>query len=151
MKFATLTLAFVLIFVALVGAAPNMGRETNADRFARGLPPLAPIKREAGSNSEQYTRFFFDIVSFFPVAARHHPSQHPGPHCSSGSAQCCNSVQSSKSGLVAGLLRLLGIVLSGDVQVGLTCSPITILGSGHSQWSVFTHATCRHFLIQLLQ
>ncbi|EMD36632.1 hypothetical protein CERSUDRAFT_115663 [Gelatoporia subvermispora B] len=54
--------------------------------------------------------------------------------CSTGSAQCCESVQSAESGgLVATLLGLLGVVV-GDItgQVGLTCSPITVVGVGSS-------------------
>ncbi|OCH93168.1 fungal hydrophobin [Obba rivulosa] len=52
--------------------------------------------------------------------------------CSTGSIQCCESVESATSGgLVATLLGLLGIVV-GDItgQVGLTCSPITVIGVG---------------------
>ncbi|OCH93162.1 fungal hydrophobin [Obba rivulosa] len=52
--------------------------------------------------------------------------------CSTGSIQCCDSVQDANSGgVVATLLGLLGIV-AGDItgQVGLTCSPITVVGVG---------------------
>lgn len=46
--------------------------------------------------------------------------------------QCCNSVQSSGSGgLVSLLLGLLGVVLNGvNVPIGLTCSPLSIIGIG---------------------
>ena len=53
-----------------------------------------------------------------------------------GPIQCCNSVQSASSGgLVSVLLGLLGVVL-GDVNVpiGVTCSPITVIGSGSAGW-----------------
>jgi hypothetical protein len=46
-KFLFVFLAFVAVFVALVpsveGAA--LGRQTNAERLARGMKPLPPVKR----------------------------------------------------------------------------------------------------------
>ncbi|PBK84085.1 hydrophobin-263 [Armillaria gallica] len=54
--------------------------------------------------------------------------------CASGTAQCCSSVQSATSNPIQNLLGLLGIALgslTGDV--GLTCSPITVLGLGTNQ------------------
>ncbi|KAK0200386.1 fungal hydrophobin [Desarmillaria ectypa] len=55
----------------------------------------------------------------------------PASSCSSGNLQCCNSVQSGNSNAVSVLLGLLGVVLS-DVTalVGITCTPITIVGVG---------------------
>ncbi|KIK53787.1 hypothetical protein GYMLUDRAFT_49203 [Collybiopsis luxurians FD-317 M1] len=51
--------------------------------------------------------------------------------CSTGPVQCCNSVESASSPGVSTLLGLLGIVLQNtDVLVGLTCSPITVVGLG---------------------
>ncbi|EMD36431.1 hypothetical protein CERSUDRAFT_115442 [Gelatoporia subvermispora B] len=60
------------------------------------------------------------------------PTETAASVCSTGSAQCCESVQSATSeGIVATLLGLLDIV-AGDItgQVGLTCSPITVIGVG---------------------
>ncbi|KAJ7076533.1 hydrophobin [Mycena belliarum] len=51
--------------------------------------------------------------------------------CNTGSLKCCNSIQSASSGPVGLLLGLLGIVLpaaEANANVGLTCSPITVLG-----------------------
>ncbi|KAJ6597565.1 hydrophobin [Mycena vulgaris] len=46
------------------------------------------------------------------------------------SAQCCNSVQSSDSDAASIVAALLGLDLSGlAVDVGLSCSPITVIGS----------------------
>ncbi|KAF9558360.1 fungal hydrophobin [Agrocybe pediades] len=53
----------------------------------------------------------------------------PSNQCNTGSIQCCNSVQSASSSSVAGLLGLLGVVV-GSVTglVGVTCSPISVIG-----------------------
>ncbi|EKM54144.1 uncharacterized protein PHACADRAFT_257774 [Phanerochaete carnosa HHB-10118-sp] len=49
--------------------------------------------------------------------------------CSTGDAQCCNSVTSASNPAAAGILSGLGIVLQGvTADVGLTCSPITVVG-----------------------
>ncbi|KAK0436415.1 fungal hydrophobin [Armillaria borealis] len=55
----------------------------------------------------------------------------PASSCSSSNLQCCNSLQSSSSNAVSALLGLLGVVLN-DVTalVGITCTPITIVGVG---------------------
>ncbi|KLO14556.1 fungal hydrophobin [Schizopora paradoxa] len=52
--------------------------------------------------------------------------------CNVGSEQCCSSTQTASeasTGLLGGLLSLLGIVV-GDITglVGVTCSPITVIG-----------------------
>ncbi|KAF7288909.1 Hydrophobin 2 [Mycena indigotica] len=48
----------------------------------------------------------------------------------SDSPQCCNSVVSSTSSVVSGLLALLGIDLGGaNIPIGLSCSPITVIGN----------------------
>ncbi|KAJ3904538.1 hydrophobin 2 [Lentinula edodes] len=63
------------------------------------------------------------------------PRDEPASSCSTGPVQCCNSVQSASSGgVVSTILGLLGIVLQDlNVDVGLTCSPITVIGaSGNS-------------------
>ncbi|KDQ55666.1 hypothetical protein JAAARDRAFT_195498 [Jaapia argillacea MUCL 33604] len=51
--------------------------------------------------------------------------------CSTGPIQCCDTVESASSSGAAAILGLLGIVLQDlDVLVGLTCSPITVIGVG---------------------
>lgn len=56
--------------------------------------------------------------------------------CNAGAAQCCNSVQSASSdGLLSILTGLLGIVLQGiDANVGIDCSPISVVGIGGGEW-----------------
>ncbi|PSS06513.1 hypothetical protein PHLCEN_2v3680 [Hermanssonia centrifuga] len=49
--------------------------------------------------------------------------------CNTGPVQCCQSVQSASSGGIVDLLGLLGIVLQDlNVLVGLTCSPVSVIG-----------------------
>nr|CAD12833.1 hydrophobin 2 [Pleurotus sp. 'Florida'] len=53
------------------------------------------------------------------------------PSCSTGSLQCCSSVQKATDPLASLLIGLLGIVLGPlDLLVGVTCSPITVIGVG---------------------
>ncbi|KAI0350766.1 fungal hydrophobin [Trametes cingulata] len=51
--------------------------------------------------------------------------------CATGTLQCCNSVQSADSAAIAPILAALGVVLQDvNVPVGLTCSPISVVGVG---------------------
>ncbi|TFK38443.1 fungal hydrophobin-domain-containing protein [Crucibulum laeve] len=51
--------------------------------------------------------------------------------CTTGPVQCCNSVQAANSAAASALLGLLGVVVD-DVTalVGITCTPITVIGVG---------------------
>ncbi|KAK0217167.1 hydrophobin 2 [Armillaria fumosa] len=64
-----------------------------------------------------------------------------GSSCSSGTLQCCNSVQDPSSSAVQTALAPLGLNL-GDIaaDVGLTCDPITVIGVGSNPCS--TQAAC---------
>ncbi|KAJ7880910.1 fungal hydrophobin [Mycena leptocephala] len=53
------------------------------------------------------------------------------------SPQCCNSVVSSSSTAASAVAALLGLDLTGlDVPVGLSCSPITVVGNNCGSTSV---------------
>ncbi|KAF5361842.1 hypothetical protein D9756_002076 [Leucocoprinus leucothites] len=55
----------------------------------------------------------------------------PASQCNTGPIQCCNSAQAATSPAVTTLAALLGVVVQGVTGlVGLTCSPIDIIGVG---------------------
>ncbi len=51
--------------------------------------------------------------------------------CSTGALQCCESVQSADSLGIAPVLAAIGVILQDiNIPIGLTCSPITVVGVG---------------------
>ncbi|KAL0948208.1 hypothetical protein HGRIS_010815 [Hohenbuehelia grisea] len=57
----------------------------------------------------------------------------PASQCNTGKLQCCNSLERADSTVVGLLLGLLGVVIQGvEALVGITCSPIDILGIGQN-------------------
>ncbi|KAJ3525020.1 hypothetical protein NM688_g8466 [Phlebia brevispora] len=65
--------------------------------------------------------------------------------CNTGSIQCCESVQSASSESVTNILGLLGVVLSDlDVLVGLTCSPLSIIGVGSGSACTASPVCCEN-------
>ncbi|OAX39299.1 fungal hydrophobin [Rhizopogon vinicolor AM-OR11-026] len=105
MKFASV--------LALLAAATFASAETNGERLARGLPPLAPSRRGT------------------PVARKNSsPSNTPG-QCQTGAVQCCDSFgESGHGGVIDELLELLGAKVSPGTNCGMSCSPFS--GSGSS-------------------
>ncbi|KAF8889939.1 fungal hydrophobin-domain-containing protein [Infundibulicybe gibba] len=64
------------------------------------------------------------------------PTQIPASQCNTGDLQCCNSIQSASSGVIGALLALLGIDIEPITAiVGLTCSPLSIVGIGGNSCS----------------
>ncbi|KAJ7841876.1 fungal hydrophobin [Mycena olivaceomarginata] len=54
----------------------------------------------------------------------------PPPVTTPSSPQCCDSVVSSTSTAASAVAALIGLDLTGlDVPVGLSCSPITVVGN----------------------
>lgn len=70
------------------------------------------------------------------AAATPTPGGEPASSCSTGPIQCCDSVQKADSAAAAGILAAIGVVVQDvTAQVGLTCSPITVVGVGSgSSW-----------------
>jgi len=65
------------------------------------------------------------------VTAQPSPTPIPASQCNTSNIRCCNSVQSASSSTASLLLGLLGIVLSDpNVLVGITCTPLSIVGVG---------------------
>jgi len=115
MKFSS---AFTLVLASVATTVYAAPHETNADRLARGLPPMAPVRR---SGTPAY------------AAKRQSPSGTPS-QCNTGSTLCCNST--STAGAQSALLGLLGIVLQDvNALVGLGCSPISVIGAGGNSCS----------------
>ncbi|KAF8888264.1 fungal hydrophobin [Infundibulicybe gibba] len=74
------------------------------------------------------TLFFLAILAASPHAAL-------GQQCNTGNLLCCNSAEDSNnpSAGTANLLGLLGIPLASVANtglIGITCSPISIIGLG---------------------
>ncbi|KAL0071246.1 hypothetical protein AAF712_001812 [Marasmius tenuissimus] len=126
MKISTFFVAAVATVATTVSAAP--GADTNAARLARGLPPLPPVMRRSSGTE---------------AAKRGQPSGNPGGgQCNTGPIQCCQSTGHAKDGSIAAILGLLGIVVQDlNVLIGLTCSPITVIGGNNGGWLVSLIAT----------
>ncbi|RPD53863.1 fungal hydrophobin [Lentinus tigrinus ALCF2SS1-7] len=51
--------------------------------------------------------------------------------CSTGPIQCCESVQKASDPSAAAILASIGVVVQDvNALVGLTCSPVTVIGVG---------------------
>ncbi|KIJ28123.1 hypothetical protein M422DRAFT_190150 [Sphaerobolus stellatus SS14] len=76
-------------------------------------------------------KFALALPVAFGLLAVAAPSPQSVNQCNTGTTSCCNTVESATDSPVASLLGLLGIVL-GDItgQIGLGCTPITVIGVG---------------------
>ncbi|KAF8152957.1 fungal hydrophobin-domain-containing protein [Crassisporium funariophilum] len=108
---------FTTVFAVLAAAAASVAATptTNAERLARGLPLLPPVRRGT------------------PVAAARRSSPSGVSNsCNTGPVQCCNTVTTAANPLASLLMGLLGVVAPSNVLVGLTCSPLSVIGVGGS-------------------
>ncbi|EIW52215.1 fungal hydrophobin [Trametes versicolor FP-101664 SS1] len=69
----------------------------------------------------------FTALAILAVAS---PTPQAGS-CSTGALQCCNSVQSADSLGIAPILAAIGVILQDiNIPIGVTCSPISVVGVG---------------------
>ncbi|KAG7442195.1 fungal hydrophobin [Guyanagaster necrorhizus] len=55
----------------------------------------------------------------------------PASECSTGNTQCCNALERADDSAVGVIFGLLGVVLQDlEALVGITCSPIDLVGIG---------------------
>ncbi|KDR77535.1 hypothetical protein GALMADRAFT_65951 [Galerina marginata CBS 339.88] len=60
----------------------------------------------------------------------------PASQCNTGDLQCCDSTGTAKDASIAKLFGLLGIVVQDvNALVGVTCTPITVIGAGGNSCS----------------
>ena len=72
----------------------------------------------------------FALSTLFAVAFAA-PGGNTGATCSTGPIQCCNTVEKASDPTVAKMLGGLGVVVQDvTTPIGLTCSPITVVGVG---------------------
>ena len=75
--------------------------------------------------------FAFSTLAILAVATPTTGGGGSGGSCSTGPIQCCNTATKASDPAAAALLALLGVVVQDlNVGVGLTCSPITVIGAG---------------------
>ncbi|KAJ4474838.1 fungal hydrophobin [Lentinula aciculospora] len=69
------------------------------------------------------------VTTTVTVTAPATTSTEPASSCSTGPIQCCDDTTTAGSGTGAAILGLLGIVVQDiNVLLGITCSPVTIIG-----------------------
>jgi len=49
--------------------------------------------------------------------------------CATGGQYCCNSIQNSSSPSVLALLGSVGGTAGANIPVGVTCTPVTVIGA----------------------
>ncbi|KAI9066087.1 fungal hydrophobin [Trametes sanguinea] len=112
------------VAAVLAAAASVQAHETNAQRLARGLSPLAPRRLYTPSRASEAKR----------AAPSGSPSE-PSGNCNTGPIQCCNQVGKANEGIFGEITGLLGMILDPEILVGLQCSPLNVAGVGGSSCS----------------
>ncbi|KAI0694100.1 hypothetical protein C8T65DRAFT_667283 [Cerioporus squamosus] len=70
-------------------------------------------------------------VASLAILAVATPAPAPDASCSTGPIQCCQSTAKASDPAAAGILSSIGVVVQDiDALVGLTCSPVTVIGVG---------------------
>ena len=74
---------------------------------------------------------FAKLTAFSSLAILAAATSVAAQSCATGPIQCCESVDKASSKAVAPILGALGIVVQDvNALVGLTCSPVSVIGVG---------------------
>ncbi|KDQ50535.1 hypothetical protein JAAARDRAFT_141872 [Jaapia argillacea MUCL 33604] len=79
-----------------------------------------------------FSKLSIILPAFLAILAVATPTPNePASSCTTGPIQCCNTVESASSPAAASILKSIGVVVQDvNALVGLTCSPIDIVGVG---------------------
>ena len=70
-------------------------------------------------------------LSALAILAAAPPAPAPDASCTTGGIQCCDSVVPADSAAATSILKSIGVVVQDvNALVGLTCSPISVVGVG---------------------
>ncbi|KAJ4468451.1 fungal hydrophobin-domain-containing protein [Lentinula edodes] len=95
----------------------------------------------AATPGGQPTTTTVPVTTTITVTAPGTTATEPASSCSTGELQCCDSTEEAGSAAGSLLLGLIGVVVQDvDVLLGVTCSPITVIGVGSS--SCTAQAVC---------
>ncbi|KAK1230282.1 hypothetical protein PQX77_006630 [Marasmius sp. AFHP31] len=76
--------------------------------------------------------FTVSALATLAVATPTGGSSESGGKCNTGPVQCCNKVTKANDPTAAPILALVGaVVQDANVDVGLQCSPITVIGGSN--------------------
>ncbi|CAA7268793.1 unnamed protein product [Cyclocybe aegerita] len=119
MRLGTFIIALFVVAAPTVDAHPS-AKSTNAERLARGLPPLPPARRATHVAAARRS-------GVSPI-----PQPEPQPQvCETGPIQCCQKVTTASDPVAGLVLSLLGVVVKDtSTSVGMTCSPMSGISSG---------------------
>ena len=78
-----------------------------------------------------FTKLFALSTLAILAVATPTPGGTPADTCSTGAIQCCESVETASDPTAASILKSIGVVVQDiNALVGLTCSPVTVVGVG---------------------
>ncbi|KAF5345567.1 hypothetical protein D9757_013437 [Collybiopsis confluens] len=117
------------LLLGLVNGGPSIPDGSPFPFFYPDVPPLQHIiyRYSFGSYPNVKLAFISAALATLVIATPTQPRDDElASACTTGSLQCCDSVVSADSAAASVLLGLLSIVVQDlNVDVGLTCSPIT--------------------------
>jgi hypothetical protein len=125
---------YVLFISTILAAAIPTGNDDKPDKPDK--PEKPPVTTTVTKPPVTTTVTKPPVTSTVTVTAPAPTATQPAGDCAVDHLSCCNSVVPADSKDAALILGLLGIVVQGvDVLVGLTCTPITVIGIGNGACS----------------